>query len=263
LNNAHRVPVRTRTGAAIMAVVLAVAVVGTPTAARAQDAPSPPATAPAPAGATEPAPSPASPPTPATAPAPAPDVTGPDIAALERTECTRQLIIAEDAIERDGKYARNWTDAWYVTGVSLIALNLSNVFFYHDYHVPEAVVNATLATLLMIQVPDATTNHRALEGIRMAAVGDPCLALTNARYIVEVNADDAAKHQNAFAYIFPIALNAVVAAIVAVSVGHWEFAGHGDEGLSTLVGIAASELQVVTYPSPSIKFSGTSLTATF
>ena len=78
-----------------------------------------------------------------------------------------------------------------------------------------------------------------------------------------MNEDDANQHQNAFAYIFPIALNVVVGAIVAARGGHWDFAGHGDEGLLTLVGIAASELQVVTFPRPSIKFTGTSVQGAF
>ncbi len=172
-------------------------------------------------------------------------------------------MIAEEAIERDGKYARNWTDAWYVTGASLITLSITSIFQYHDYRVSEQVVNATLGTLLMIQVPDATYNHKSLQGIRTAAVGDPCLALSSARYIIEVNEDDANQHQNAFAYIFPIALNVVVGAIVALAEGHWDFAGHGDEGLQTLLGITASELQVITFPRPSVKFSGTSLQMTF
>ncbi len=172
-------------------------------------------------------------------------------------------MIAEDALERDGKYARNWTDAWYVTGASLITLSLAAIFEYHDYRVSEQVVNAVLGLGLIIQVPDATTNHRALQGIRTAGVSDPCMALTSARYIIEVNADDAKQHQNAFAYIFPIALNVVVGAIVALAEGHWEFAGHGDEGLGTLIGIAASELQVVTFPTPSLKLTGTSLQMNF
>ncbi len=186
-----------------------------------------------------------------------------DATALEKAECTRQLMIAEDALERDGKYARNWTDAWYVTGTSLITLSLVGIFQYHDYRVSEQIVNAVLGLGLMIQVPDATTNHRALQGIRTAGLSDPCLALTSARFIIEVNADDAKQHQNAFAYIFPIALNAVVGAIVAIAEGHWQFAGHGDEGLGTLIGIAASELQVVTFPSPSLKVTGTSLQMNF
>ena len=196
-------------------------------------------------------------------PAPSSDVNAPEIAALERGECTRQLMIAEDAIERDGKYARNWTDAWYVTGASLITLSLSAIFEYHDYRVSESIVNAALGTLLMIQIPDATTNERALQGIRTSGLHDPCLALTSARYVLEVNADDARLHQNAFAVVFPIALNVVVGAVVALAEGHWDFAGHGDEGLLTLIGITASELQVFTYPSPSLTLSGTSLKMTF
>ena len=139
--------------------MLAVAMVGRPTIALAQDAthapataPAPtPATAPAPArAATEPAPAPAPAPAPVAAPAPAPvaapapapvatpapapapepapDAAPADLKSLERAECTRQLMIAEEAIDRDGKYARNWTDAWYVTGASLITLSLSGFF---------------------------------------------------------------------------------------------------------------------------------------
>jgi hypothetical protein len=40
---------------------------------------------------------------------------------------------------------------------------------------------------------------------------------------------------------------------VALAERHWDFAGHGSEGLSELVGIAAGELQVLTYPRPSLK----------
>jgi len=161
-------------------------------------------------------------------------------------------MIAEDAIERDGKYARNWTDAWYVTGASLITLSIASIFQYHDYRVSESIVNGVLGTLLMIQVPDATYNHRTLQGIRTGAAENPCLALTSARSLIEVNTDDANQHQNTFAYVFPIAFNIVVGAIVAIAEDHWDFAGHGDEGLLTLIGIAASELQVVTFPRPSV-----------
>jgi hypothetical protein len=265
-----------RAEAGAMAIVLA-ATVATSTTAFAQNAapaaaasPSPapapaPAAAPAPAPAAAPAAAAPAPAAPVEAPATAPpaDITPTDLKSLEKGECARQLAIVEEAIERDGKYARNWTDAWYVTGASLITLSLSQIFFYHDRRVPESIVNASLGTLLMIQVPDATYNHRALQGIRTAAVGDPCLALTNARSIVEVNEDDANQHQNAFAYIFPIALNVVVGAIVAAAVGNWQFAGSTDEGLGTLVGIAASELQVLTFPRPSIKFTGTSVQGSF
>jgi len=247
-----------------MAAVLAFAVVGTPITALAQNAPpppaSPPAAAPAPAPAAAPPPAPVAAPPPAPAPTPAPvaapasppDVTGPDLDAARKAECARQLDIASEAIERDGKYARNWTDAWYVTGASLITLSLASIFQYHDYRVSESIVNGVLGTLLMIQVPDATYNHRTLQGIRTAGAESPCLALTSARSLIEVNTDDANQHQNTFAYVFPIAFNIVVGAIVAISEGHWDFAGHGDEGLLTLIGIAASELQVVTFPRPSV-----------
>ncbi len=262
----RKMGVRTRGWAGLLPSLLAVGMMGGSTSAHAQDEASPqePAPPPSPSASAPGISAPvSSPPDISASAASAPDGTAPDRAALDRAECRRQLLIAEDALERDGKYARNWTDAWYVTGASIITLSIASIFQYHDYRVAEQVVDATLGTLLMIEVPDATTNHRALQGIRTASLGDPCLALTSARYLVEVNADDAAKHQTAFTYILPIALNVVVGAIVASAVGHWEFAGHGDEGLASLIGIAASELQTVTFPSPSIKFTGSSVQAAF
>jgi hypothetical protein len=235
----------------------------------------PPAPAPTPAHAAEPvrapepvaAPAHATEPAHASEPAAAPESTEPpsrlEIATQERADCSRQLDIAEVAMERDYKYARNWTDAWYVTGASLIALNLTGIFQYTDYRRSEAIVFGALSTLLMIQVPTATTNDVTLKGIRAIALEDPCAALTNARFVMQVNADDRATHQSTFAYIFPIVLNVVAGGIVAIAEGHWEFAGHGDEGLSELVGIVAGELQVITYPGSSLKVSGSSFTMSF
>jgi hypothetical protein len=194
------------------------------------------------------------------APEPAPT---PEVAAQERADCRAQLDIAEQAIARDAKYARNWTDAWYVTGTSLMVLNLTNVFQVHDYRRSEAIVFGAMSSLLMIQVPTATSSAKALRGLRTSGGDDPCLALANARFILDVNADDAVQHQNAVAYAVPVILNVLAGAIVAVAVGHWDFAGHGAEGLSTLVGITAGELQVATYPRSSLKVSGTSLQMSF
>jgi hypothetical protein len=185
------------------------------------------------------------------------------IIAQERADCSRELDIAEVGLEKDYKYARNWTDAWYVTGASLITLNLVNVFQYKDYRRSEAIVFGALSTLLMIQLPDATTNDTTLKSIRATALEDPCLALRSARYVIDVNRDDQAQHQTAFAYIFPVALNVVAGGILALATQHWDFAGHGAEGLSALVGIVAGELQVLTYPGPSLKVTGSSLTMTF
>ncbi len=192
--------------------------------------------------------------------------------AREEHECARQFAIAEQALEQDYKYARNWTDAWYVTGASLIGLGLTNDFLYKDYRLSEAITFTALGALLMIQVPTATFNKRALDGIRASSSNEPCLALNSAKHIFEVNAHDADDHQSAFAYIFPVALNVVAGGILALSTQHWDFAGHGAEGLSVLVGIVAGELQVLTYPRPSLKhdapaislqFTGTGLRATF
>jgi hypothetical protein len=224
-----------RAGASIVAATLAALVAVAPATARA-DSPSPAAAEPAPT---------------------------PEVVAQERADCERQLTLAETAIERDAKYARNWTDAWYVTGTSLIALNLTNVFQEHDYRRSEAIVFGAMSTLLMIQLPTATTSATALRGIRSAGIQDPCLALANARFVLETNADDAAQHTNAVGYIVPVVLNVLAGAIVAVAVGHWDFAGHGAEGLSSLVGIAAGELQTATYPRSSLKVSGTSLQMSF
>jgi hypothetical protein len=221
-----------RAGASIVAAMLAAVVIAAPSSARADDS----------------------------APQPAPT---PEAVAAERSDCTRQLTIAENAIEHDAKYARNWTDAWYVTGISLVALSVTNVFQVHDYRRSEAIVQGAMSTLLMIQVPTATSSAKALRGIRTAGLEDPCLALANARFVLETNADDAVQHQNAVAYAVPVILNVLAGAIVAVAVQHWDFAGHGAEGLSTLVGIAAGELQTATYPRSSLKVSGTSLQMSF
>jgi len=194
----------------------------------------------------------------ATEPAPTPEVV-----AQERADCKTQLSLAENAIEHDAKYARNWTDAWYVTGTSLIALSLTTAFQQHDYRRTEGIVFGAMGTLLMIQVPTATSSARALRGIRTAGLEDPCLALASARFVLETNADDAVQHQNAVAYVVPVLLNVVAGAILAVATNHWDFANNGAEGLSTLVGIAAGELQVATYPRSSLRVSGTSLQMSF
>jgi hypothetical protein len=187
----------------------------------------------------------------------------PETIAQERADCQAELVLAEAAIDRDAKYARNWTDAWYVVGGSLIALNLTNLFQVHDYRRSEAIVSAAMSTLLMIQVPTATTSGKALQGIRAVGREDPCLALSNARFVFESNAADAEQHQNIATYAVPIVINVLAGAIVAVAVQHWDFAGHGAEGLSTLVGIAAGELQTATYPRSSMKWSGSSLQMSF
>jgi hypothetical protein len=267
-----------RAVAGIVAVVFAIFVIASPASAAAQEAAPPAATTATPPASAEPigagpppsAPAsaaPASPPAPSVPAAVAPPASSPspsspppaeasspqEVALAEKADCTRDLHIAEDAIERDYKYARNWTDAWYVTGTSLIALNLSGMFMYHDYRVSESVVFAALSTLLMIQIPTATSSGRALQAIRASAAADPCLALANAQNIFRSNAADAADHQSAFTYIFPVVLNVLAGGIVALAERHWDFVGHGSEGLSELVGIAAGELQVLTYPRPSQK----------
>ena len=87
--------------------------------------------------------------------------------------------------------------------------------------------------------------------------------VSSARFVLETNADDAVQHQTAVAYDVPVLLTVVAGAILAVATNHWDFANHGAEGLTTLVGIAASELQVATYPRSSLRVSGTSLQMSF
>ena len=54
-----------------------------------------------------------------------------------------------------------------------------------------------------------------------------------------------------------------VMGILAGVTHHFDFAGHSDLGLTTLVGTALSELQVYTYPSGSLKTAGASLEMSF
>jgi uncharacterized membrane protein YgaE (UPF0421/DUF939 family) len=65
------------------------------------------------------------------------------------------------------------------------------------------------------------------------------------------------------AHVIAIAIPIISSAILAGATGHWDFATNGNEGLTALVGIGLGELQVLTYPRPSVKMSGTSLSVTF
>jgi hypothetical protein len=103
-----------------------------------------------------------------------------------------------------------------------------------------------------------------VQGLRNAAVVDPCLALADARNILTSNADDAAMHRNAVGYIGPILINVLSGVILGLATKHWDFAGHGSEGVSELVGIGLGELQTFTYPHGGhVKVGATSLTVSF
>jgi hypothetical protein len=224
---------RARTGMApIIAALMAGVVLATPAIARAQDAP-----------AQEPGP--------------------PNATASEKADCEEQLVVAERALEKDYYYARNWSDAWYVVGGSLMGLSLTSAFTYHDYRRGEQLVGAFQSLLLIIQVPTAISSKRTLRGIRSAEAEDPCLALADTRFAFEANYDDWKQHAAPANYVIAAVIPLLGGLLVGLSTQHWDFAGHGAEGLSTLVGLTAGELQVATYPHGSLHVGGTSLTMTF
>jgi hypothetical protein len=177
----------------------------------------------------------------------------------DRTSCDERLQPLEKAVESDWRYANSWRDAWLLTGTALIVLNLTGAFTVSGYRRAEGIVTAAQSSLLMIQLPVAL----ASKGVRDVESVDPCLALVDARNILVANADDAREHTNTFAHVVAISIPILTTAIVAAATGHFDFVGNGNEGVTTLVGVALGELQVLTYPRPSVKMSGTSLTVTF
>jgi hypothetical protein len=181
----------------------------------------------------------------------------------EKAACQQRLQEAEATLDRDAKYARDWQAAWLVTGASLMALSAAKAGMQSDYRRGEDIVFAVSSGLLMIQVPTATTSDRALQGLRTAQTVDPCLALPSTRYMFDTNEDDGVLHRGIAPHIIGIALNLITGAVVALASQHWDFVGHGSEGMSTLVGIAASELQIWTYPRGSMHAQGTSLAVSF
>lgn len=182
----------------------------------------------------------------------------------DKAACKKRLLELEAALDGDAKYARDWQAAWLVTGSGLITLNLAKAFQTTDYRRGESLVYAVTSSLLMLQVvPTATTTGRALQGLRTAQNDDPCLALPSTRYMLETNADDGDLHRGVIPHVIGIAFNLLTGAVLALATGHWDFAGHGSEGISTLMGIAVGELQVLTYPRGSLRTNGTSLAVSF
>lgn len=194
---------------------------------------------------------------------PAPETAAVTDAARDKAECAEHLEVAERMIMKDYYYARNWQDSWYVVAAGLMGLSLSGAFTYHDYRRAEQLAGAFQSVLLIIQVPTAISSKRTLAGLRTASPEDPCLALVNAKNILDVNYDDYVQHTKWFNYLTSALIPLFSAAIVGLSTQHWDFAGHGAEGLSTVVGLVAGELQLITYPHGSLHVGGTSLTMTF
>jgi hypothetical protein len=184
--------------------------------------------------------------------APTPEAPAVTEAAAHKAECAEKLAVAERYLEKDYRYARGWTDSWYVVAASLAGLSLNAAFTYHDYRRGEQLASAFQSLLLIIQLPTALTTKRTLAGLQTAAPEDPCLALTNARNIFEVNHDDYVQHTKWFNYVIAGAIPVFSGAIVGLASRHWDFAGHGAEGLGTVIGFVAGELQLITFPQGSL-----------
>jgi hypothetical protein len=183
--------------------------------------------------------------------------------ADDKADCVRRLDIAEKVIARDAYYARAWTASWYMVGTASAVLSVTRAFQSGDYIRGESLTFAATSLLLMIQRPLALTSDDALRGLRLSATEDPCLALADTRSILISNNVDAEKHRDWPLYVIPVGFNLAVMGILAAVTHHWDFAGHSDLGLSTLIGTALSELQVYTYPSGSLKTAGSSLEVSF
>jgi len=183
--------------------------------------------------------------------------------ADDKADCMRRLDIAEKIIAKDAYYAHAWTDSWYMVGTTSAVLSLTRAFQYGDYIRGESLTFAATSLLLMIQRPLALTSNDALRGLRLSATEDPCLALADARSILVSNDVDGDKHRDWPLYVIPVAFNLAVMGILTAVTHHWDFAGHSDLGLNTLIGTALSELQVYTYPSGSLKMAGSSLEVSF
>jgi hypothetical protein len=183
--------------------------------------------------------------------------------AEDKAECSRRLDVAEKLVEKDAYYAQAWTDTWYWAGSTLVVLNLTNAFMVGDYRRGESLTFAATSLLLMIQRPLALTSGDALRSIRTSKLQDPCLALADTNSILVSNKVDGEMHRGWPIYVINAAFNLAVMGVLAGVIHHWDFAGHSDLGLQTLAGITLSEIQVATYPSGSLRTSGTSLELTF
>jgi hypothetical protein len=181
----------------------------------------------------------------------------------DKADCARRLEIAERAVAKDAYYAQAWSSSWYMVGVTSSVLALTRAFQYGDYIRGESLTFAATSLLLMIQRPLALTSGDALRALRTSATEDPCLALADTSSILMSNKVDGETHRGWPIYVINVGFNLAVMGVLAAVTHHWDFAGHSDLGLQTLVGIGLSELQVFTYPSGSLKTAGTSLEVSF
>jgi hypothetical protein len=181
----------------------------------------------------------------------------------DKADCVRRLDVAERIVAKDAYYAQAWTDSWYTIGTTLVVLNITQAFQSGDYKRGESLTFAASSLLLMIQRPLALTSADALRGLKTSATDDPCLALTDAASILKSNAVDGQMHRAWPIYVINASFSLAVMGVLTAITHHWDFAGHSDLGLQTLAGIVLGELQVFTYPSGSVKTTGTSLEMSF
>ena len=67
-----------------------------------------------------------------------------------------------------------------------------------------------------------------------------------------MNHDDYVQHTKWFNYVIAGVIPVFSGAIVGLTSRHWDFAGHGAEGLGTVIGFVAGELQLITFPQGSL-----------
>jgi hypothetical protein len=176
--------------------------------------------------------------------------------ARDRQACTEELKPLERAVESDGKYAEGYRDAWLLTGVAAMALSLTAAFQNYGYRRTEGIVGAIQSSLLLIQKPDAVQAPRALRGIRTAEAEDPCLALANVKQIIRANWDDYWQHNHWWQHLIAMGVPILVGAIMGVATNHFDYATNGNEGANMTVGVVLGELQVLTFPRPSMHVPG-------
>jgi hypothetical protein len=183
--------------------------------------------------------------------------------AKNRSECARRLKVAEAALKSDADYVQAWKQTWIWVGVGASALSLSGAFYYTDYRRSESIVYAVESVFIATPTPISLTLPEISRGIHAAGFLDPCLALNDVKYAMEMQDIDAQEHTSALSHSIAFAVPILSSIIVGLAVQHWDFAGHGSEGLRMLVGIGINEAQLLSYPHGVFRAHGTSLQLSF
>jgi hypothetical protein len=183
--------------------------------------------------------------------------------AQARSECARHLKAAEAALASDARYVQAWKQTWIFVGVGASALSVAGAFYYTDYRRSEQIVYAVESLFIATPTPITLTLPEMYRGIHAAGLLDPCLALNDVKYAMEMQDIDAEEHTSALSHSIAFAVPILSSVIVGLAVQHWDFAGHGSEGLQTLVGIGINEAQLLSYPHGAFRAHGTSLQLSF